>query len=174
MDIKRSFAVGFLLVTPVLANCTGKTDSQVAPAQTPAAQAAAKLTADDLKKLRWIEGTWRGTGEGVQPFYERYRFENDTTLAIDTFADEQLTKVTDTTRYELKNGEMGGGNEGFRWVAGALDDKSITFVPVAKARNSFRWETVDKDSWKAVLNWPATAERPARERVYKMERWPKP
>lgn len=131
-----------------------------------------KITAADLKKLRWIEGSWRGTGDNVEPFYERYRFENETTLAVDTFEDDKLAKVTDTTRYELKNGEFAGGNEGFRWAASAIDDTSVTFSPVTKARNSFRWENVDKDSWKAVISWPATAEKPARERNYKMERWP--
>lgn len=136
-------------------------------------QPSAKFTAADLKKLRWIEGTWRGTGGGGEPFFERYRFENATTLAVDSFDNEKLEKVTETTLFELKDGEFGGGNEGSRWVASALDDKSVTFLPVAKARNTFRWESVDKDNWKAVLNWPATADKPARERVYKMERWPK-
>ena len=137
-----------------------------------ALQDPAKLTADQLKQLRWIEGTWRGTGDGVQPFFERYRFENETTLAVDGFEDEKLAKVIETTRFELKDGEFGGGNEGSRWVATELNDKSVTFSPVAKARNTFRWKRVDKDSWKAVLNWPATTDKPARERTYKMERWP--
>ena len=129
-----------------------------------------KFTTEDLKKLRWLEGTWRGTGDGVEPFFERYRFENDSTLAIESSENEKFEKITDTTRYELKDGEFGGGNEGFRWIASEIDDKSVTFVPVVKARNSFRWEAVSKDEWKAVLNWPATTDKPARERIYKMER----
>ena len=133
-------------------------------------QSVKKFTIEDLKKLRWLEGTWRGTGDDTQPFFERYRFENDSTLAIESFETEKLEKITDTTRYELKDGEFGGGNEGFRWIASEIDDKSVTFVPVTKARNSFRWEQVSKDEWKAVLNWPATADKPARERIYKMER----
>lgn len=56
----------------------------------------AKMTIADLEKLRWIEGTWRGTGGGVEPFFERYRFENATTLAVDGFDNEKLQKVTDT------------------------------------------------------------------------------
>jgi hypothetical protein len=133
-------------------------------------QSAKKFTAEDLKKLRWIEGAWRGSGEGVPSFFERYRFENDSTLAVDSFENEKLEKVKDTTRFELKDGEFGGGNEGSRWIASEIDDNSVLFVPVANARNSFRWAQVSKDEWKAVLNWPATADKPARERVYKMER----
>ncbi len=149
----------------VLIACGAKTaDSQGQPKPTPA-----KLTASDLEKLRWIEGTWRGTG-GEKPFFERYRFENATTLASDSFADEKLEKVTDTTLFELKDGEFGGGNEGSRWVATAIDDNSITFAPVVKARNSFVWRRDSKDSWTAILSWPASGDKPAGERTYKMER----
>jgi hypothetical protein len=129
------------------------------------------ITTADLQKLRWIEGSWRGSGVDQAPFFERYRFENETTLAVDTIEGE---KVTDTTRFELKNGEFGGGSEGSRYVATALDENSITFGPVTKARNSFRWQRETKDSWKAVLNWPAANGKPAGERVYNMERWPRP
>jgi hypothetical protein len=129
----------------------------------------AKVTAADLEKLRWIEGTWRGTG-GEKPFFERYRFENATTLASDSFADEKLDKVTDTTLFELKDGEFGGGSEGSRWVVTAIDDNSITFAPVVKARNSFIWRRDSKDSWTAILSWPARGDKPAGEKTYKMER----
>src|ERR1043165_2456909 len=102
-------------------------------------QKPAKLTTSDLQKLRWIEGTWRGTGEVDKPFFERYRFENASTLAVDSFEDGTLAKVKDTTRFELKDGEFGGGSEGSRWVAVSLDDRAIEFGPAANVRNSFRW-----------------------------------
>jgi hypothetical protein len=131
-----------------------------------------QLSADDLKKLRWIEGTWRGTGDVEQPFYERYHFENDAVLVVESFADEKLSKVDDVTRFELKDGHFGNGGEGSRWVVTELTAGSVTFSPAAKARNTFRWEKETDRSWKAVLDWPATAEKPARQRVYKMEPWP--
>ena len=129
------------------------------------------ITTADLQKLRWIEGSWRGSGVDQAPFFERYRFENETTLVVDTIEGE---KVTDTTRFELKNGEFGGGSEGSRYVAIALDENSIQFAPVTKARNSFRWQRETADSWKAILNGPAANGKPAGERVYNMERWPRP
>jgi hypothetical protein len=67
-----------------------------------------KFTTADVQKLRWIEGTWRGTGDVDKPFFERYRFEGDSVLLVDGFEDETLAKVTDTTRFELKDGEFGG------------------------------------------------------------------
>ena len=129
------------------------------------------LTPVELQKLRWIEGSWRGSGDKQDAFFERYRFENETTLAVDSL---EADKVTDTTLFVLQDGEFGGGNEGSRWVATSLDENSITFEPVTKARNSFIWQRETKDSWKAILKWPATKDKPARERVYLMERWPRP
>jgi PKD repeat protein len=165
---KNLLALVSLVVIALITVCGCASNSSTPSAQAP--QSLKKFTTEDLKKLRWLEGTWRGTGGDVQPFFERYRFENDSTLVIESAENEKFEKITDTTRYELKDGEFGGGNEGFRWIASEIDDKSVTFVPVVKARNSFRWETVSKDEWKAVLNWPATADKPSRERVYKIER----
>ena len=91
------------------------------------------LTTADLQKLRWIEGSWRGTGVNQPAFFERYRFENDSTLVVDHFADETLAKVTETSRYELKNGEF--RDDGY--VATSLDDGSISFEPLRAGSNSF-------------------------------------
>src|SRR6185436_18719926 len=133
-----------------------------------------KFTAADLQKLRWIEGTWRGTGDVDKPFFERYRFEGDSVLVVDSFEDETLAKVTDTTRFELKDGEFGGGSEGHRYVAKSLDDRSVEFGPGVNVKNGFRWEFESKDVWKATIIFPANGTKPAGQRVYKMERWPKP
>ena len=139
--------------------------------QSPQAPKPMTITAEDLKKLRWIEGSWRGTGVNQPPFFERYRFENDTTLAVDHFEDETLAKVTKTSRYELKNGEFGADSG--RYVATALDDSSISFAPLT-AKNSFTWKRETKDSWTAILTTLASGDKPASEVVYKLERWPKP
>jgi hypothetical protein len=132
------------------------------------------ITPDDLKQLRWIEGAWRGTGDVESPFFERYRFENDSTLAVESFDDGSLSKVTDVTRFELKNGQFGNWGEGARWVATELGDGSVTFEPTAKAKNSFRWQRESADAWKAVIDYPASEGKPARQRVYRMERLPAP
>jgi hypothetical protein len=133
-------------------------------------------------RIRTFFNHRRGPGPGRRrhcrcasdhPFYERYKFENDSTLAVETLEGEKFDKVKDVTRFELKDGQFGGGGEGARWVATSIGDKSITFEPVAKARNSFRWERESENSWKAILSWPATDKAPAGQRTYQMERWPK-
>ena len=127
------------------------------------------ITAADLTKLRWIEGSWRGTGDIDKPFYERYKFENDTTLLVEELEDEKFDKVRDASRFELKDGHFGKFGADAGSVAIALDDNSITFAPTGKARNSFRFQRESADSWKAILNWK-DADGTPKERVYKMER----
>ncbi len=169
MSLKQTILLVFLALTLGL-GCAGRSSSNSKDqTQTP----SAKLTPADLQKLRWIEGSWRGTGVNQSPFFERYRFEGETTLAVDSFEDEKLAKVTDTSYFNLENGEFGGGGEGSRYVAVALDDNSITFDPRIKARNSFIWKRESKDAWTAIIKWTATGDKPAGERVYNMERWPK-
>jgi hypothetical protein len=124
-----------------------------------------------LAKLRWIEGTWRGTGGDVPPFYERYKFENESTLVVETLTDETLTKVEDTSRFELKDGHFGHSEGDSGSVAVALNDNSISFAPYGKPANRFRFQRESENSWKAVLNWTDKT-GVAKERVYNMERWP--
>jgi hypothetical protein len=129
-----------------------------------------QITAADLGKLRWIEGTWRGTGGGVPPFYERYKFENDSTLVVEGLADETFTKVNETSRFELKDGHFGHSEGESGSLATALDDNSISFEPFGKPSNSFRFQRESNDSWKAILKWTDKTGAP-KERVYNMERW---
>jgi hypothetical protein len=128
------------------------------------------ITTNELAKLRWIEGTWRGTGVDQPPFYERYKFENDSTLLVETLSDETLTNVTDSSRFELKDGHFGHSEGESGSVAIALDDNSITFAPVGKG-NYFRFQRESENSWKAILNWTAKDGTP-KERTYQMERMP--
>lgn len=172
MKITSKSVVFYLIVpTVILLNAVGcgrSPSSSVNEAQRAASPAPSpkKITPGDLAKLRWIEGTWRGTGETQGPFFERYHFENDSTLVMENLADETLSKVTETTRYELKDGQFGNGSS----VATDLDDKSVTFSPLLKGRDSYRFQTESKDLWKAILTVPAGGTTPAREIVYKMER----
>jgi hypothetical protein len=132
-----------------------------------------EFTTADLRKLRWLEGDWRGTG-GDKPFFERYQFKGDSTLVTTSFGqDETRTRVTETTTFELKDGQFANGGDDSRWAATSILDDSITFEPIAKARNSFRFERVTPDSWRAILTWPASDGKPARQQIYLMERYPK-
>jgi hypothetical protein len=159
--------ISFIFIVALLsiAGCARGRSSDTAQTTATSATTPANISANDLKKLLWIEGTWRGTGDVETPFYERYRFENDNTPLVEYLADESGSNVTRTTRYELKDGQFGND----RSVATEISDNYIKFT---RAENTFRWQKESADSWKAVLTSPATDNTPARERVYRMERLP--
>lgn len=155
---KKVITTAALLVS-LFAACQRSHDAQHTP------PVATNLSTADVAKLRWLEGTWRGSGVDQPPFFERYRFENETTLAVDKFPDEKLDTVKDTSRFELKDGRFGNS----RYAASSIENNAVNFEPVA-ANNSFRWERVSDNAWKAILKWPAQGNRPAGERIYNMER----
>jgi len=152
-----------------------RTAAAPAPAAAPPSaaaspQAPARITAAEFRRLRWIEGSWRGSGVGHAAFYERYRFADDSTLIVDTFPDSTLSTVSESTRFELRGGTLGNAGTTVRWVASRLDERAVDFVPVAGARNTFTWRFESPDRWTALLHWPASDTRPARDATYDMVR----
>lgn len=120
------------------------------------------FTASDFKKIQWLEGSWRGSGDGVEPFFERYHFTNDHTIEIEFFSDAALKNLTKKESVTLVDGEIRYGKS----TASKLDDKSIDFV--AK-EYSFSWETESADVWIARIYTPAQEGRKL-ARTYRMER----
>jgi hypothetical protein len=88
------------------------------------------FTAADIAKLKWIEGTWRGTGEKQPPFFERYSFDG-TTMIVEGFgADETLQKIEETSRFELHDGKFGHVEGDKESAASSITDSAVQFVPV--------------------------------------------
>lgn len=165
---------GTFIVTTLLigASCTeGETTSSAQVAD----PSAATLTAADVARLRWLEGTWRGTGETQTqaPFYEEYRFADDSTLISRTYADSTFTKVTDSSRYELRGRRMASTGSGRRWHVTKLPpDSSVTFHAIEGPGNSFTWTPVDANHWTAVLVNPPREPGGAGQTItYAMTRW---
>jgi hypothetical protein len=127
----------------------------------------------DIAKLKWIVGTWRGM-DGDKPFYERYTLEG-ATLIVQGLK-EDGSNDGEASRFELKNGEFGKTEGDNRSAASEITDKYVQFVAVnpragGPRRNSFRFEDEGNGTWNAILEWPATADKPAQQKVYKMEPW---
>jgi hypothetical protein len=135
---------------------------------TPLPTPSRSIAAADVVKLKWIEGTWRGM-DGQNPFFERYRLEG-TSLVVDSFTDATLAKVESSGAFELKDGEFGKTEGSVRSAAAFITDDAVQFAPaVAGKGNYFRFERQKDGTWNAVLEWPATADKPARQKIYKME-----
>jgi len=148
-------------------------DAQLASinTQTPVPQATPsnKFTAADIAKLKWIEGTWRGM-DGDKPFYERYKLE-ETALVVEGLKADG-SPDGEPGRFELKDGEFGQGEGNKRSAASEITDDYIQFVPaVGGTMNRFRFERQSNGTWRAVLEWPAKADKPARQKIYIMEPW---
>ena len=141
------------------------------PGPKPQATPSKNFTPADVAKLKWIEGTWRGM-DGDKPFFERYRIE-ESSMVVDSFTDETLSNVEDTGRFELKNGEF-GKCEGERCSAASeITADYVQFVPAAGSKgNNFRFVKQADGTWQAILEWTATKEKEARQKIYKMEPWP--
>lgn len=130
----------------------------------------ANFTKADLKKLRWLEGTWRGTdASGQNPFFERYRFTNDAKIEIDSFSDSTLTKVDNQGSIYLENSELIHKNGTMLWTVSKLGDSLIEFAPKEKAKNSFAWQKESADVWTARLFGKDEQGKPT-EKIYRMER----
>ena len=172
-SILRTYVILTLVVVSALTACSTSQANADNSSLAPAAQASptprSGFTESDVDKLKWIVGDWKGTGDVEKPFFERYRFVDKTTLAVDGFPDESFTKADDTTLFALKEGAFGNSGDA-RWAASEITGYLITFVPVAGVRNTFKWQRVSDNEWKAILDWPAAGDKPARQRVYKMER----
>jgi hypothetical protein len=146
-------------------NQMSATSSEAKPAATP----SRGFTSADIAKLKWIEGSWRGM-DGDKPFYERYTVEEKAMLV--EALKEDGSSDGEPGRFELKNGEFGKGEGDKRSVASEITESYIQFVPAVKGqRNSFRFERQADGTWIALLEWPATAEKLAGKKIYKMEPW---
>lgn len=75
------------VVAALLSACEGGNSPGVTPAQ---------VSPSQFQQLRWLEGDWQGTGGGVDAFYERYRWVDDSTIRKYDFSDSTLAVVTDS------------------------------------------------------------------------------
>jgi hypothetical protein len=126
---------------------------QSAPA--PSSAGSAANTIADLQALRYLEGDWRGSGYEGGPFYESYRFVNDSTIEMTAWTDSTMSAPTERSEYVLRGGVIRTGSGG-RLVS--VDEDGHHF-----RRGSSRWtfRQVSPDRWTAQVG-PST--------TYTMER----
>ena len=168
------FVLTVIGVSFIAASCSNaqraNTDTQPPVAQSTAqATPSKKFTAADVAKLKWIEGTWRCMN-GDKPFYERYKIEETAMVVESLKADGSVDGEPE--RFELKDGEFGKDEGDQRSVASEITADHIQFIPAVPGKgNSFRFERQPNNTWRAVLDWPAKGDKPARQRIYIMEPW---
>ena len=138
----------------------------------PADAGPAAVNAADFRTIRWIEGTWRGTGGGVEPFFEHYRMPDDTTLMRYSFADSSLATVSDSAHIVLRGGRVVEPAHDPAWQVTAFDSASWRFEHLREPGRAYTWRFVSTDQWTARLEWLDAQGRP-QERLYTLDRMPR-
>jgi hypothetical protein len=120
---------------------------QPGPADSSAGNAA--HTVADLQALRYLEGEWRGSGYEGGPFYESYRFVNDSTIEMTSWSDSTMTTPQERSEYALRNGVIRADNGG-RLVR--VDQDGHHF---RRGSSAWTFRQVSADRWTARVG-PAT------------------
>lgn len=160
-----------LLLAIATAGCGGETPAPADTARTPAigeppAPRGAEVAPQTFRTLRWIEGRWRGTDSTQLVFYEEYRFVDDSTIAMRSFADSTFAAATDSSVVTLRGGRVENVSANATWVATTFFGNSVHFAPVKGARNRFLWERA-ATGWTARL-FPPDGSAGPNGRIYHM------
>jgi esterase/lipase len=132
--------------------------------------ADAKFSTAEVQNLRWIEGDWRGTENGQNPFYERYRFAGDDRIEMQSFKNEAMTEAgSDKSSTFFKEGAIYHQAGRGVWVAERTSKNEISFAPKENARNSFVWKMESPDVWTAEINFTGSDGQTKRT-IYRLER----
>jgi hypothetical protein len=127
-----------------------KRDDDAPPSQsTPdVAVAPAQVSPDAFNALRWLEGRWVGSGVTQPPFYEEYKFFDDSTAVSRSFADSTFRQINDSSVIQLRSGKLESVSSSSRYVAVAIGSDSVVF---SGARSGFLWQRRSPTEWTAVI-----------------------
>ena len=148
--VRECVSVG-VLVLGVL-GCSKK-DAETPPPDfsnpaTPAQPAPAKFALADFGKLRYLEGTWRGTMENGNAFYESYHFVNDSTITKGGHSDSTFKTKSDSSTIVFRNGAILDSSSSV-YTAVSLDSTVVDFR--ASPTYHFTWTREGNDAWTAKL-----------------------
>lgn len=115
-------------------------------------EAGPMFTREDLARLRFLEGRWKGTGPDGSAFFEEYDFPDPETLRSRRYADERFTASTDSSTVTLENGAVLSRWGEFTWRASEISPGRACFVPVA-APSSFCWDRRTESLVEVTQRW---------------------
>jgi hypothetical protein len=114
----------------------------------PAQPAPARFALADFTKLRFLEGSWRGTMENGKPFYESYHFVNDSTITKGGHADSTFRTKSDSSTIVFRNGAILDSSRTVYTVV-SIDSNVVDFR--ASPTYHFTWTRESDDAWTARL-----------------------
>jgi hypothetical protein len=141
-----------LLAATSVAEAQQTNGKALTPPPKAVAGTAVAVTRAQFNELRWLEGTWRGSGGGVPAFAEGYKVANDTTIDISFYADSTAAKVKATGKLYLSAGQLFYVGNGTEYVATMISPTSVTFVPKGtNGKNVFELTMSSPTEWTARL-----------------------
>jgi hypothetical protein len=109
-----------------------------------------KATVAEFKKLKFLEGKWRGTGYKT-PFFESYRFVNDSTIESFTSDDASFANRKPGSKIVLRNGSIYSEDDGrARYAVTRMDKDGYRFTAINRP-GFFVWKGVHAKEWTALL-----------------------
>lgn len=130
---------------------------------------AAKVSLEDFQQLRYLEGDWRGSDGRSAPFYERYRYLNDSTIQHYTLADSTFQQAIDSGVIRLAGKRVTSTGGAMSWYASSWGTATVRFDPEHAGGNGFTWTRQSHDVWTARLERAGSDEA----QVYAMTRIPR-
>lgn len=147
---KQFFKIKYILLTGIacaLFACTSSTKTE--PETVKDNGEGISYSKNDLNKIKWIEGKWRGMA-GNSPFYEIYEIINDSTLRITSY--EWDGKDSSKSSVDLLQWRTGGYYLGKdqNYKVTDITDSEIKMIPI-KASNDILWRSAGDSGWVAIL-----------------------
>lgn len=145
-------ATVFLLASACSVDGRDEAPESAAEQSVPAPSSAdsAANTIADLQALRYLEGDWRGSGYEGGPFYESYRFVNDSTIEMTAWTDSTMTTPRERSEYVLRGGVIRTGSGG-RLVG--VDENGHHF---RRGSSTWTFRRISPDRWTAQVGTSTT------------------
>ena len=116
---------------------------------------------EEFKSLKWLAGSWKGIAVNVGnvPFYEAWRWVNDSTLAnLAIEIKNGDTAISESNALHLRNGFIRLGKKPSDWVASRLFPNELVLrndsLPYS---NTIIWLHTKDDHWFTILEHPKSS-----------------
>lgn len=118
----------------------------------PSDETAAPTTLADFQSVRWIEGSWRGSGGQYPSFFEEYTFLDDSTLRRRTYADSTWSVVNDSADFVLRGGQVSQVSGSESRVMTRFSGDTVIYRPGPGGRYGYTWVRISDTEWQAILD----------------------
>ena len=122
-----------------------------------------------FRQLSFMEGRWRGVGPDGVPFYEHFRFVDDSTMRSYRFPDSTFATPQDSSTVTLVADRIESSWGDHRWRASAVDSASIHFEPLEGTSDRFTLRRVSQGTLQVQQQWTDDKGR-GRSRTTSLER----